>query len=150
MSLKKYHTTNSLAFNFDFNCISLVGSDVLTMPNSNTTKLILRPMPMQHDIKRNQHPRQPRRFKRQQTQKTQPHIRVPSAPDVHQCRAEGGAEEGLVEERGDEQEGGGGVGEQPAEVGDACGGFLEHAGVALDEEDVEEEVEGEGAEVDEG
>jgi hypothetical protein len=30
------------------------------------------------------------------------------------------------------------------------GGLLEHAGVALDEEDVEEEVEGEGAEVDEG
>jgi hypothetical protein len=32
----------------------------------------------------------------------------------------------------------------------ACGGLFEHAGVALDEEDVEEEVEGEGAEVDEG
>jgi len=35
-------------------------------------------------------------------------------------------------------------------VSDGGGGFLEHAGVALDEEDVEEEVEGEGAEVDEG
>ena len=29
-------------------------------------------------------------------------------------------------------------------------GFFEHAGVALNEEDVEEEVEGEGTEVDEG
>ena len=120
------------------------------MPNSNTTKLILRPMPMQNHVKRNQHPRQPRRLKRQQAQKTQPHVGVPSAPDVHECRAERGAEEGLVEERGDEEQGGGGVGEEPAEVCYACGGLFEHAGVALDEEDVEEEVEGEGAEVDEG
>ena len=120
------------------------------MSHSNTAKLILRPMPMQHNVKRDQHPRQPGRLKRQQAQKTQPHIRVPSAPDVNERRAEGGAEEGLVEERGDEEQGGGGVGEEPAEVRYARGGFLEHAGVALDEEDVEEEVEGEGAEVDEG
>ena len=34
-------------------------------------------------------------------------------------------------------------------MSDGGGGFLEHAGVALDEEDVEEEVQGEGPEVDE-
>ena len=33
--------------------------------------------------------------------------------------------------------------------GRAAGGFFEEAGVALEEEDVEEEVEGEGAEVEE-
>lgn len=120
------------------------------MSNSNATKLILRPMAMQDHIKRDQHPRQPGRLKSQQSQKTQPHIGVPSAPNIHQCRAQCGAEEGLVEKRRDEQEGGAGVGEEPAEVRDAGGGLLEHAGVALDEEDVEEEVEAEGPEVDEG
>jgi len=34
--------------------------------------------------------------------------------------------------------------------GGAAGGLFEEAGVALEEEDVEEEVEGEGAEVEEG
>lgn len=33
--------------------------------------------------------------------------------------------------------------------GGAAGGFFEEAGVALEEEDVEEEVEGEGAKVEE-
>jgi hypothetical protein len=55
----------------------------------------------------------------------------------------------LVEEGRDEEEGGAGVEEEPGEVGDAGGGFFEHAGVALDEEDMEEEVEREGPEVDE-
>ena len=120
------------------------------MPNHNPTKLILRPMPMQHDIKRNQHPRQPRRLERQQSQKTEPHVRVPPAPDIHQCRAQRRAEEHLVEEGGEAEEGEGGVGQEPGEVREGGGGFFEHARVALDEEDVEEEVEGEGAEVDEG
>jgi len=34
--------------------------------------------------------------------------------------------------------------------GGAAGGFFEKAGVALEEEDVEEEIEREGAEVEEG
>ena len=34
--------------------------------------------------------------------------------------------------------------------GGAAGGFLKEAGVALEEEDVEEKVKGEGAEVEEG
>ena len=119
------------------------------MPNSNPTKLILWPMPMQHHIERNQHPRQPGRLERQQSKKTQPHIRVPSAPDVHESTTQRRTEEGLIEERCDEEQGGGGVGEEPREVCDGGGGLLEHAGVALDEEDVEEEVEGQGAEVDE-
>lgn len=138
MSLKKYHTANTSA---SIPLTSLLCDvDVLTVPNSNTAKLILRPMPMQHDIKCNQHPRQPGRLKRQQAQKTQPHIGVPSTPDVHECGAQCRAQEGLVEERRDEEEGGAGVGEEPAEVRHACGGLFEHAGVALDEEDVEEEV----------
>ena len=56
----------------------------------------------------------------------------------------------MVGERRDGEEDGGGVEHEVGEVSDAGGGLLEHAGVALDEEDVEEEVEGEGAEVDEG
>ena len=56
----------------------------------------------------------------------------------------------MVEERSDYEERCGGVCEEPGEVRDGGGGFFEHARVALDEEDVEEEVQGEGAEVDEG
>ena len=52
--------------------------------------------------------------------------------------------------RGD-QENGAGIEEQPGEVRwGSAGRFLEQARVALQEEDVEEEVEGEGAEVEEG
>jgi len=155
MSLKKYHTVrvhrqpcsrpNSI---FVQNTRHL--DNILTMPDRDPTQLILRPMPVQHDIERDQHPRQPRRLERQQAEEAEPDVRVPAAPDVHERRAQRRAEEGLVEQRSDEQERGGGVREQPGEVGDARGALLQHARVPLDEEDVEEEVEAEGAEVDEG
>lgn len=122
----------------------------LTMPNRNPTKLLLRPMPMQHHIEPDQHPRQPRRLEVQYAQKAQPHIRIPPAPDVHQRRTKRGAEERRVGGGSEAEEGEDGVGHEVGEVGDAAGGFFEHARVALDEEDVEEEVEGERAEVDEG
>lgn len=120
------------------------------MPDNDPANLIFGPMRVQNDIERNQHPRQPGCAEGEQTQETQPHIGIPATPDVHEGGAEGGAEEGLVGEGRDDEQGDGGVGEEPDEVRDGGGGFLEHAGVALDEEDVEEEVEGEGAEVDEG
>ena len=120
------------------------------MSDRNPTQLILRPVPMQHDIKRYQYPRQPRRLERQQSQEAQPHVGIPSTPYIHQRRAERRAEKRLIGNRSDGEQAEHGIGHEPGEVGDGGGGLLEHARVALDEEDVEEEVEGEGAEVDEG
>ena len=104
---------------------------------------------MQDNIECYQHPRQPRRSECQDSQKAEPCIWVPPAPDVDHCGAERRAEECLVEERRDAEQGCRGVEEEVGEVCGGEGGFFEHAGVALDEEDVEEEVEGEGTEVDE-
>jgi len=105
---------------------------------------------MQHHTQPNHKIRQPRRTKRKQTKKTQHCVGVPPAPDIDKGAGQGGAEKGLVEEGGEAQQGGGGVGDHPGKVGGADGGLFEHAGVALDEEHVEDEVEGERAEVDEG
>lgn len=59
-------------------------------------------------------------------------------------------EEGDGDEGGERDEAHAGVEEEPGEVGGgAAGGFFEEAGVALHEKDVEDEVEGEGAEVEE-
>lgn len=59
-------------------------------------------------------------------------------------------EERHGDEWGDEEERRGRVEEQPCEVGGgAPTGFFEEAAVAREEEDVEDEVEGEGAEVEE-
>lgn len=61
------------------------------------------------------------------------------------------AEEWHGDEGGEGDEADAGVEEEPGEVGGgAAGGFFEEARVALHEEDVEDEVEGEGAEVEEG
>ena len=106
---------------------------------------------MQHQTKRHQHPRQIRRREDEQPQEAQPRLWVPSRPDVDQSAAQCASQEGHGQERGGEQEDGGGEEEEPGEVRwGAAGGFLEEAGVALEEEDVEEEIEGEGAEVEEG
>jgi hypothetical protein len=61
------------------------------------------------------------------------------------------AEEGHRDEGREQQQRGHGVDQQPREVGGRTArGLLEQARVALEEVDVEEEVDGEGAEVEEG
>lgn len=61
------------------------------------------------------------------------------------------AEEDHGDEGGEREEEDAGVEKEPGEVGrGAAGGFFEKPGVALHEEYVEDEVEGEGAEVEEG
>lgn len=61
------------------------------------------------------------------------------------------AEEGHGDEGGEGDEADAGIEEEPGKVGGgAAGGFFEEPGVALHEEDVEDEVEGERAEVEEG
>jgi hypothetical protein len=122
----------------------------LTMPDRNPTELLLRPVPMQYYVKSYQHPWQPRRLEIQYAQKTQPHVWIPPTPDIHQSRAKRRAEERRVGDGREAEEGEDGVGHEVGEVGDAAGGFFKHACITLDEEDVEEEVEGEGPEVDEG
>ncbi|KAI9811004.1 MAG: hypothetical protein M1827_005736 [Pycnora praestabilis] len=146
-SLKKYHTITRHQHPFP----SLAGVMVqLTMTDNDPTNLILRHRPMQHQRKPHEHPRQIRRREDQESQKAQARLRIPSAPDVHQTATQRGAQEGHREQWGQEEEDGGGVEEQPGEMGGgAAGGFFEEAGVALEEEDVEDQVDGEGAEVEE-
>jgi len=121
------------------------------MSNNNAADLILGHAPMQHQTKGHQHPRQVRRRKHQQPQEAQPRLRVAPRPDIDQGAAQSRAEEGHREHRGEAEEDASGVEEKPREVrGGTAGGFFEEAGVALEEENVEEEVEGEGAEVEEG
>lgn len=121
------------------------------MSHNNPTDLIFGHAPMQHQTKRHQHPRQVRRRKHQQPQEAQSRVRVAPRPNVDQRAAESGAKKGHREHGGEAEEDTSGVEKKPRELrGGAAGGFLEEAGVALEEEDVEEEVEGEGAEVEEG
>ena len=118
------------------------GKERRTMPNKHAGHLILRHQAMQNERKGHQDPRQIGGGKDQQTQETEPRVRIASAPDVDDGAAEGGAEEGLRDEGREEEQDGAGVQEQPGEVGrGAARGFFEQARVALLEEDVEEEVE---------
>lgn len=112
------------------------------MSDNNPTNLILRHMSMHHKREANEHPRQKRGAEHDQSQEAKPGIRVSSAPDVHERAGQCVTQKGHGEERRDAEEAGGCVGEQPCIVGwGAAGGLLEEAGVALHEEDVEEEVE---------
>ncbi|KFY41118.1 hypothetical protein V494_03223 [Pseudogymnoascus sp. VKM F-4513 (FW-928)] len=121
------------------------------MPHNNAHNLILRYGAMQHKAKPHQHPRQIRGGEDQQPQERELGIRVAARPDVDEDAGEGVAEEDHGDEGGEGDEKDAGVEEEPGEVGGgAAGGFFEEAGVALHEEDVEDEVEGEGAEVEEG
>ena len=98
------------------------------MTNNDSTDLILWHSPMQHQAKCHQNPRQIGRRKNQQPQKAQPSLRIPSAPDIHQAARERGAEERDGEHRGEAEEKGGGVKEEPRELGwGAAGGFFEEA-----------------------
>nr|POE56617.1 hypothetical protein CFP56_33589 [Quercus suber] len=120
------------------------------MPDHDPTQLVFGPVAMEHDVEGDQDPRQPGRLEIEHAKEAQPDVRVATAPDVHERGAERGAEEGLVEERRDGEKRCAGVREQVGEMRDGRGGFFKHTSVALDEEDVEEQVEGKRAEVDEG
>lgn len=122
-----------------------------TMTDDDATDLVFRYRAMQHQTKRHQNPGEIGRSEDEETEEAQSGFGVAARPDVDEAAAEGGAEEGDGEEGGEAEEDDGGVEEEPREVGwGAAGGFFEEAGVALEEEDVEEEVDGERAEVDEG
>lgn len=120
------------------------------MSNYNTTKLIFRPMSVQNHVKCHQHPRQPRRLEGEQAQEAQPRIGIAPRPYVHQRATKRGSQERLTEHRRNGEQSDGGICEEPAEMSDRCRRLFEHSGVTLDEEDVEEEVEGQRAEVYEG
>lgn len=113
------------------------------MSDNNPTNLILRHRTMQHQTKRHKHPRQIRRCKHQQPQKAQAGIRIAPRPDIHQCTAQRPTQKRHRYQRTGYQEYSGGIEQQPAEFGwRAAGGLFEEAGVALEEKDVEEEIEG--------
>lgn len=124
--------------------------------------LVFRHGAMEHEGEAGQDEGQVWRGEDEEAEKGEARLGVASAPDVDEGAGQGGAEEGHGEQGRDEQEDGGGVEEEPGEVGgggvwpagggggEGGHGFFEEARVALEEEDVEEEVERQGAEVDEG
>jgi hypothetical protein len=118
------------------------------MSNHNPTNLILRHSTMNRETKRHQYPRQPRRFEDEQSKEGKLGIWVAPRPYVYEDAGECGAEEGYAEEWSEGEEAERGEGEEVGEFGwGAAGGFFEEAGVALCEEDVEDEVEREWTEV---
>jgi hypothetical protein len=113
--------------------------------------LILGHRPMHDQRKGQQHPWQVRRLEHQQPQEAEHGVRVLPTPDVDERAGQRGAEEGHGEHGRDAEEERGGEGEEPCEVGGgAAGRLFEQAGIALEEEDVVEEVEAERAEVEKG
>lgn len=120
------------------------------MADNHTHDLILGHMAVQDQAESHQHPGQVGRREDQQAQETELGVWVATRPDVDQGRGQRVAEEGYRDEWAEADEAGHGVEQEPREVGrGAAGGFLEKAGIALEEVDVEEEVDGEGAEVEE-
>lgn len=68
----------------------------LTVTNNDSTQLLLWPVPVQNHVESYQHPWQPGSFECEDAQKAQPRVGVAPTPDVDECRAESGTEEGLT------------------------------------------------------
>lgn len=125
--------------------------EVPDMANNHAHELVLGNGAVQHKTNAHENPRQVRRAKHQQPQKTHKGIRVAARPDVDQGGRQRVAEEGHGDEGRQEEQAGHGVDQQPREIGRRpARGLLEEARIALQEVDVEEQVDGEGAEVEEG
>lgn len=125
--------------------------EVPHMADDDAHKLVARHAPVQHEADAHQHPRQVRGAEDEQAQEAHEGVGVAARPDVDEGRRQRVAEEGHRDEGREEEQAGHGVDEQPREVGGRpARRFFEEARVALQEVDVEEEVDGERAEVEEG
>ena len=125
--------------------------EVVDMPNHYAHDLVLGDSPVHNETEPHQHPREVWRREHQQPEEAELRIGVAPRPDVHERRRERVAQEGHRHERREQDQTRGGVEEQPREVrGGPAGRFLEEARVALHEVDLEEEVEGERVEEEEG
>lgn len=118
------------------------------MTNHNATNLIFRNSAMQHQTKRHQHPRQIRRREHQQAQKAQPRIRIPPRPDIHQTATERRPQKRHPQHGRNQQQNPRGIHQQPGKMrrGPARR-FLQQPRIALEEEDVEEEINGQRTKV---
>lgn len=65
---------------------------------------------------------------------------MPAAPDIDQCRAEGSTQKALVEQRSETKQSRHRVCHHPGEMCCRWCRLFQHAGVSLDEEDVEDEL----------
>lgn len=127
-----------------------VGEKVVDVANNDAHDLVLGNAPVQDQADAHQHPWQVRRRKDHQVKKAEPCVGVASRPNVDECRGERLAEERHGDERGEDEQEGHGVEQQPRKNGRRPARRLfEEARVALEEIDVEDEVEGDGAEVEE-
>lgn len=125
--------------------------EVPDVPDDDTANLILRDGTVHDEAEGHQHPGKVRGREDKQAEETQAGFGVAPTPDIDQAGREGGAKEGQREEWRKTEKRDHGVEEQPGEVGwRPAGGLLQQARVALEEEDVEEEVEIQRTEVEEG
>lgn len=99
-----------------------VVEEIPDVAHHHAADLILGHDAMDDEAEGHQHPRQVRRSKDQQAEKAEAGLGVAPAPDVHQARGQGGAEERKREEWREDQEGGHGVDEEPREVGRGAAG----------------------------
>ena len=127
------------------------GGQKLTVTDDDAADLIFGHAAVHHEAERHQHPRQPRRLEHPEAQKVEQRVRVAPAPDVDQHARQAGAEEREREDGREAEQAERGERQQPGEVRRRPpAALLQQPAVALQEEDVEDEVEVQRAEVDEG
>ena len=127
-----------------------VAEEVPDVADDDAHDLVLGHVAVQDEAEAHQHPGQVGGGEDEQAEEAEPRVRVAPRPDVHQGGGERVAEEGHGDQRREQDEAAGGVHEQPGEVrGGPAGGFFQEPGVALEEVDVEEQVEREGTEIEE-
>jgi len=116
--------------------------DQRTVTDYYATHLVLGHGAVHDEREAQKHPRQVGCLEDQQAEEAEQRVWVLPTPDIYEGATEGGAEEGHGEHGGYAEKKGRSKGKQPREVGwRASGRLLEKARVALEEEDVVEQVE---------
>ncbi|KAI5287060.1 hypothetical protein KEM52_001772, partial [Ascosphaera acerosa] len=119
-----------------------VGEEVPDVADDDAAELVLGNGAVHEQGEAHQDPGEVGRGKDQQAEEVEADVCVAARPDVHEAGGQGAAEEGDRDERAEQQERGGGVEQQPRKNGGrGARGLFEQAGVPLQEEDVEDEVE---------
>jgi hypothetical protein len=127
-----------------------VREEVPYVTDSHAHHLVLGDGAVQHQTETHQDPRQVRRREDQQAEEAQPRVRVAPRPDVDERRRQRVPQEWHGDQRGEAYEAGGCVEQKPREVRRRpAGRFLQQPRVPLQEEDVEHQVQRQGAEVEE-
>lgn len=117
------------------------------MTDHNAEQFVLWPVSVQYNAEPDHDEWQPRCLEGQKTNEAQYGIGMPTAPDVNQGATQSRAKKSLVKEGCQAEQRCGGICHHPGKGGWGGGRLFEHTGVALDEEDMEEELKAEGTEI---